>query len=88
MTDLNTLSAAELQAVIEKAEKALRERQSSKLKEVLLQIKDLAASIASSSIIFYLAEQPQDFYIMGLNLIEITRCTITLGLKNDKGIIL
>ena len=45
MTDLNTLSAAELQAVIEKAEKALRERQSSKRKEVLLQIKDLAASI-------------------------------------------
>ena len=48
MTDLNTLSDTELQAVIEKAEKALKERQSSKRKEVLAQIKELAASIGVS----------------------------------------
>lgn len=45
MTDLNKLSEAELQAVIENAEKALKERQSSKRKEVIAQIKELAASI-------------------------------------------
>ena len=45
MTDLNKLSEAELQAVIEKAEKALRERQTSKRKEIIAQIKELAASI-------------------------------------------
>ncbi|MGZ4959062.1 MAG: H-NS histone family protein [Methylomonas sp.] len=45
MTDLNKLSVAELQAVIENAEKALKEKQSSKRKEVIAQIKELAASI-------------------------------------------
>lgn len=45
MTDLNNLSEAELQSVIEKAEKALKERQTNKRKEVLAQIKELAASI-------------------------------------------
>ena len=45
MTDLTKLSEAELQAVIDKAEKALKERQSSKRKEVIAQIKELAASI-------------------------------------------
>ena len=45
MTDLTKLSEAELQAVIEKAEKALKERQSTKRKEVIAQIKELAASI-------------------------------------------
>jgi DNA-binding protein H-NS len=45
MTDLTKLTDAELQAVIEKAEKALKERQSSKRKEVIAQIKELAASI-------------------------------------------
>ncbi|QWF69628.1 H-NS histone family protein [Methylomonas paludis] len=45
MTDLTNLSDAELQEVIEKAEKALKERLSSKRKEVIAQIKDLAASI-------------------------------------------
>ena len=48
MTDLTTLSEAELQAVIEKAEKALKERQSSKRKEVITQIKELAASIGAT----------------------------------------
>jgi DNA-binding protein H-NS len=45
MTDLTKLSEAELQAVIEKAEKALKERQAIKRKEVIAQIKELAASI-------------------------------------------
>lgn len=45
MTDLTALSESELQDVIEKAEKALRERQSTKRKEVVAQIKELAASI-------------------------------------------
>ncbi|MCQ8182358.1 H-NS histone family protein [Methylomonas sp. SURF-1] len=45
MTDFNKLSEAELQAVIDNAEKALKERQSSKRKEVIAQIKELAASI-------------------------------------------
>ncbi|MGD0958383.1 MAG: H-NS histone family protein [Methylomonas sp.] len=44
MTDLTQLSEAELQDVIEKAEKALKERQSTKRKEVIAQIKELAAS--------------------------------------------
>jgi DNA-binding protein H-NS len=48
MTDLNKLSEAELQAVIENAEKALKERQSSKRKEVIAQIKELAASIGAT----------------------------------------
>jgi DNA-binding protein H-NS len=45
MTDLSTLSEIELQAVIEKAEKVLKEKQSSKRKEVIVKIKELAASI-------------------------------------------
>jgi DNA-binding protein H-NS len=44
MTDLTQLSEAELQEVIEKAEKALKDRQSTKRKEVIAQIKELAAS--------------------------------------------
>jgi DNA-binding protein H-NS len=48
MTDLNKLSEVELQAVIENAEKALKERQSSKRKEVIVQIKELAASIGAT----------------------------------------
>ncbi len=45
MTDLTSLTEAELQEVIDKAEKALKERLTSKRKEVIAQIKDLAASI-------------------------------------------
>jgi len=45
MTDLNNLSDEELQAIIETAEKALKEKQHSKRKEVLAQIKELAALI-------------------------------------------
>ena len=45
MTDLNTLSETELQNVIEKAERILKEKQFSKRKEVILKIKELAASI-------------------------------------------
>lgn len=45
MTDLTKLSDSELEALKEKAEKALKERQSSKRKEVIAQIKELAASI-------------------------------------------
>ena len=48
MTDFNNLSESELQAHIENAEKALKERQSSKRKEVIAQIKELAASIGVS----------------------------------------
>ncbi len=48
MTDLNKLSEAELQAFIENAEKALKEKQSSKRKEVIAQIKELAASIGAT----------------------------------------
>ena len=45
MTDFNNLSETEIQALIENAGKALKERQSSKRKEVINQIKELAASI-------------------------------------------
>ncbi len=48
MTDLNALSDTELQVFIENAEKALKERQFSKRKEVIAQIKELAASIGVS----------------------------------------
>ena len=48
MTDFNKLSEAELQAVIDNAEKALKDRQSSKRKEVIAQIKELAASIGAT----------------------------------------
>ena len=45
MTEYNNLSETELQAVIDKAEKALKDKQLKKRKEVVLQIKELAASI-------------------------------------------
>jgi DNA-binding protein H-NS len=45
MTDLNALSESELQNVIEAAEKILKDKQISKRKEVVLKIKELAASI-------------------------------------------
>jgi DNA-binding protein H-NS len=48
MTDFNNLSESELQSYIDNAEKALKERQSSKRKEVMAQIKELAASIGAS----------------------------------------
>lgn len=45
MTDLQHLSASELQAMIGNAEKALKNMQVNKRKEVITQIKELAASI-------------------------------------------
>lgn len=45
MTEYQNLSEHELQAVIENAEKALRNKQANKRKEVIAQIKELAASI-------------------------------------------
>ncbi len=45
MTDFNKLSESELQSLIDNAEKALKEKQSSKRKEVIAKIKVLAASI-------------------------------------------
>lgn len=48
MTDFNKLSEAEIQALIDNAEKALKEKQSSKRKEVIAKIKELAASIGVS----------------------------------------
>lgn len=45
MTEYHNLSENELQAVIESAEKALRNKQMNKRKETIAQIKDLAASI-------------------------------------------
>ncbi len=45
MTDYQELSEQELQAVIENAEKALKNKQANKRREVIAQIKDLAASI-------------------------------------------
>jgi len=45
MTDLTNLSEAELQAVIDQAEKTLKEKQSAKRKEIIAKIKELAASI-------------------------------------------
>lgn len=45
MTEYQNLSERELQAVIESAEKALKNKQANKRKEVLAQIKELAASI-------------------------------------------
>ncbi len=45
MTELIHLSESELQAMIENAEKALKQKQESKKKEVIAQIKQLAASI-------------------------------------------
>ena len=48
MTEYNKLSENELQAVIHCAEKALKEKQTIKRKEVVLQIKKLADSIGVS----------------------------------------
>lgn len=48
MTDFNKLSESEIQSLIDNAEKALKEKQSSKRKEVIAQIKELAASIGVS----------------------------------------
>ena len=45
MIDLNNSSDAELQEIISNAAKALKDRQRSKRKEVIAQIKELAASI-------------------------------------------
>jgi DNA-binding protein H-NS len=45
MTEYQNLSEHELQAVIENAEKALKNKLSNKRKEVIAQIKELAASI-------------------------------------------
>jgi len=45
MTEYQNLSESELQAVIENAEKALKNKQANKRKEVIAQIKELAASI-------------------------------------------
>jgi len=45
MTDYQNLSETELQTVIENAEKALKQKQVNKRKEVIAQIKELAASI-------------------------------------------
>ncbi|MGZ4975583.1 MAG: H-NS histone family protein [Methylobacter sp.] len=45
MTEYQNLSELELQAVIENAEKALKNKQANKRKEVIAQIKELAASI-------------------------------------------
>ncbi|MFU8788251.1 MAG: H-NS family nucleoid-associated regulatory protein [Methylobacter sp.] len=45
MTDFQQLSEHELQAVIDNAQKALKNKQANKHKEVIAQIKELAASI-------------------------------------------
>ena len=45
MSDYQDLSENELQTVIDNAEKALKQRQAGKRKEVITQIKELAASI-------------------------------------------
>lgn len=45
MTEYMNLSESELQNVIENAEKALKEKQAIKRKEIIAQIKELAASI-------------------------------------------
>ena len=45
MTEYQNFSESELQAVIESAEKALKIKQANKRKEVIAQIKELAASI-------------------------------------------
>ncbi len=45
MTEYMNLSEIELQSVIQNAEKALKEKQAAKRKEVIAKIKELAASI-------------------------------------------
>jgi len=47
MVDLHSLSESELQTFIEQAEKTLKEIQFSKRKDVILQIRELAASIGA-----------------------------------------
>jgi len=51
MSEYSNLSETELQAVINKAEFALKEKKSKKRKEVISQIKELAASIGVTIII-------------------------------------
>ena len=48
MTDLNNLSVTELQAMIDNAESALKEKQASQRKAVYAQIKELAASVGAT----------------------------------------
>ncbi len=45
MTDYQNLTESELQAVIDSAEKALKNKQANKRKDIIAQIKELAASI-------------------------------------------
>jgi len=45
MTELNNLSINELQAMIDNAESAIKDKQAGQRKEVIAQIKELAASI-------------------------------------------
>ena len=45
MTDLQTLSDTELKELVSNVEKALKNRQRNKRKEIITQIKELAASI-------------------------------------------
>jgi len=58
MTEYNNLSEVELQVVIDKAEKALKEKQFKKRKEVIAQIKELANSIGVTVDITDDAEKP------------------------------
>lgn len=51
MAEYKNLSEVELQSVIQNAEKALKDKQASKRKEVITQIKELAASIGVNVII-------------------------------------
>lgn len=51
MTEYQNLSESELQAVINNAEMALKEKQAQKRKQVIAQIKELAASIDVNVII-------------------------------------
>ncbi len=58
MTEYNQLSEVELKTVIEKAEKALKEKQERKHKEVISQIMQLADSIGVSVTITESNEKP------------------------------
>ncbi len=51
MTEYSNLSESELQAVINNAESALKEKKTKKRKQVISQIKELAASIGVTVII-------------------------------------
>ena len=51
MTEYMNLSETELQSVIDNAEKALKDKQDSKKKEIIAQIKELAASIGVNVVI-------------------------------------